>query len=146
MQNAFVKQHYESLLSRLQQINAASLPLWGKMNAAQMMHHLNISMKVALGKIPPKAKSNFFTRLLKGVAYNDKPWGKGAPTPKEFKVTGDFDFEKEKQETIAALSEVFQNGTSFAFKPHVFFGPLSGEQWGMHFYKHIDHHLKQFGV
>lgn len=30
--------------------------------------------------------------------------------------------------------------------PHPFFGKLTPEQWGKGLYKHLDHHLNQFGV
>jgi hypothetical protein len=29
---------------------------------------------------------------------------------------------------------------------HPFFGPMTAEEWGIISYKHLDHHLKQFGV
>ena len=29
---------------------------------------------------------------------------------------------------------------------HGFFGPLTGDEWGICQYKHVDHHLRQFGV
>jgi hypothetical protein len=30
--------------------------------------------------------------------------------------------------------------------PHSFFGRLTAEEWSMWMYKHLDHHLQQFGV
>jgi hypothetical protein len=30
--------------------------------------------------------------------------------------------------------------------PHSFFGRLTPEEWSMWMYKHLDHHLQQFGV
>jgi len=30
--------------------------------------------------------------------------------------------------------------------PRCFFGKLSGKEWGELMYKHIDHHLRQFGA
>jgi len=30
--------------------------------------------------------------------------------------------------------------------PHTFFGRMTADEWGILMYKHIDHHLQQFGV
>ena len=30
--------------------------------------------------------------------------------------------------------------------PHSFFGPLTPDEWAILMYKHLDHHLRQFGV
>ena len=30
--------------------------------------------------------------------------------------------------------------------PHPFFGPLKPQQWAILMYKHLDHHLRQFGA
>ncbi len=146
MQTLFEKSNYDQLVARLEKITEAVQPLWGKMNAAQMMHHLNLTMEAPLGKITPKGKPVFFMRLFKGVLYNDKPFGKGDPTPKDFKVTDSFNFDEEKKKAVDNLGELFNKGLSSTYKPHVFFGELTNEQWGKHFYKHTDHHLRQFGV
>lgn len=146
MQTIFEKTNYEQIISRLQQINATTRPLWGKMDASQMMHHLNLTLEAPLGKYATKGKPVFIMRLFRNVLYNDKPFGKGSPTPKDFKVTGSYNFEEEKQKTLKNVREIFNKGESSVFKQHVFFGKLSTEQWGKHFYKHLDHHLRQFGV
>ena len=111
-----------------------------------MMHHLNLTMEAPLGKLATIGKPNFIMKLFKSVLYNEKPFSKGSPTPKEFKVTGNFDFEQEKYRAISNLDEIFRLGKSFSYRPHVFFGELTAEQWGRHFYKHTNHHLTQFGV
>ena len=146
MKSIFDKVNYEELTGRLQKLQSGATNLWGKMNVAQMLHHLNLTMEAPLGKYQTKGKSIFFMRLFKSVLYNDKPFGKGAPTPGDFKITDSFSFEAEKQRALSNLTEVFSNGPSGNYLPHVFFGKLTNEQWGRHFYKHIDHHLKQFGI
>ena len=146
MKTIFDKSSYEEILSRISEISVDTPPLWGKMNASQMMHHLNLTMEAPLGKLATKGKPVLFMRIFKSVLYNDKPFGKGSPTPKEFKVTDKFDFYREKHSAINNIQDVYKSGHLFDYKPHVFFGNLSGEQWGKHFYKHIDHHLTQFGA
>lgn len=146
METIFEKSIYEKLHSRLLKVTEDTHPLWGKMNPGQIMRHLNLTMEVPLGKQPPSGKAFFLFKGFKSVFYNDKPFGKGSPTSKKYKVTGDFSFAKEKQKVLENLSEIFKRGESSNYKPHVFFGALTGKQWGKHFYKHLDHHLNQFGV
>lgn len=146
MQTIFEKSTNDQIISRLTKLSADTKPSWGKMNAAQMVHHLNLTMEAPLGKLVTKGKPNFFMKMFKSVLYSDKPFGKGSPTPREFKVTGKFNFDQEKLRAIKNIEELFRVGKSFSYRPHVFFGALTADQWGMHFYKHTNHHLSQFGV
>jgi len=146
MESIFNKPKYDELNNRLQKLTGSSTPLWGKMNIAQMLHHLNLTMEAPLGKYRTKGKPNFFMKMFKSVLYNDKSFGKGSPTPKDFKINETYDFATEKEKALLNLKEVFSKGIGEKYLPHVFFGKLTSEQWGKHFYKHTDHHLKQFGV
>jgi hypothetical protein len=147
MKSIFDPSSYNDIASRLKNLQASSKPLWGKMNVAQMLHHLNLTMEAPLGQFQPKGKPSFFMKMFKSVLYNDKPFGKGSPTPKDFKIQDSFDFGLGKQRAEKNLQSIFSLGsTTGHYAPHVFFGKLTNEQWGMHFYKHTDHHLKQFGL
>ena len=146
MKSIFEKTNFDELLNRFQKINSTSKPLWGKMNVAQMLHHLNLTMEAPLGKAATKGKPIFFMRLFKGILYNDKPFGKGDPTPKDFIITASYNFETEKEKFIFNIKEIFNRNVSGNYLPHVFFGKITNEQWGIHFYKHTDHHLRQFGA
>ncbi|MBC7523286.1 MAG: DUF1569 domain-containing protein [Flavobacterium sp.] len=72
---------------------------------------------------------------------------KNLPTAKEFKITFELDFEKEKANLKAKIYELGQKGEDvIKVKTHPFFGKMSPSEWGVLFYKHLDHHFKQFGV
>lgn|ERR1700694_5829718 len=146
MKSIFDQPDYEDLVRRIQKLDRSSVPLWGKMSVAEMLHHLNLAAASPLGEIQTKGKPNFIMRLFRSVLYNDKAFGKGVPTPRDFKVSGNYDFEKEKAEYLAHLEEIGARGKEGHYQPHVFFGKITAGQWGLHFYKHTDHHLKQFGV
>jgi hypothetical protein len=146
MKSIFDKAVYEELHQRLQKLTSDSTPLWGKMNVAQMLHHLNLTMEAPLGKCQTKGKPFFVMNLFKSVLYNDKPFSKGSPTARDFKVNDEHSFQIEKEKALLNLEEIYQQGITGNYLPHVFFGKLTNEQWGKHFYKHTDHHLKQFGL
>jgi len=85
--------------------------------------------------------------MLKKSFYNDKPVPKNSPTHKDFIIATTSEFEKAKQELIDHLI-AFQEGgmDKCTTAPHAFFGNVTKEQWGLGMYKHLDHHLQQFGV
>lgn len=149
MKNLFQKEALEELKQRINQLQPDSNRLWGKMEVAQMLAHCTASMQVATGeKSPPRM---FIGRILgplfKSSFTNDKPLKKNAPTDKSFLVIDQRNFEKEKSRLVDTLTR-FSNGGpgKVTSHPHSFFGKLTPMQWSTGMYKHIDHHLKQFGV
>jgi len=146
MKSVFDRDTYDELNTRLQKLTPAASHAWGKMDVAQMLHHLNLTMEAPLGKVQTRGKPRFFMRIFKSVLYNDKPFGKGTPTPGDFKITDTYNFSVEKEKALKNLEEIYASGINGNYLPHVFFGKLTNDQWGRHFYKHTDHHLRQFGV
>ncbi len=52
-----------------------------------------------------------------------------------------------KQKLIGNVNTFCDSGPERASAhTHSFLGRLRGEQWGVMMYKHLDHHLRQFGV
>jgi Protein of unknown function (DUF1569) len=149
MKNLFDEAVYEEITGRLNKLTAASQRQWGKMEVAQMLAHCKKAFKVPLSeKSPPKMYPfALIGWMMKGKLYNDIPWSKGLPTAPSFRITDPRNFEKEK----AALSEIISrfhhsDPAAIAKIVHPIFGKFTGAQWGMAMYKHIDHHLVQFGV
>jgi hypothetical protein len=54
------------------------------------------------------------------------------------------DFEIEKSQLIAMIDNFSES--NLVDEPHPFFGKLKTEEWSKGMWKHIDHHLMQFGV
>lgn len=77
--------------------------------------------------------------------YNDKPWRKNMPTPKRFQVTEQKDFNTEKQELINLIKELHTHKDKANWQAHPVFGDFTKDQWGKLQYKHLNHHLSQFG-
>jgi len=149
MKSLFDEATHQELLNRLNKLTPETQPNWGKMNAGQMMRHCQMPLELAVGKttIP---KPNFFMKLLmksfkKGM-YNDKPWKKNMPTPRQFRVENDRDFKHEKSTLIELINGFFNTREQKEREPHPAFGHFTYDQWGQMQYKHLDHHLRQFGV
>ena len=145
MNSVFEPDIRKLLLIRLNRLTPITTPLWGKMRVDQMLHHLNLTMEASLGIIVVKGSPMFFMRPFKGILYNDRPFGMGSPSPGDFKVYDQYDFQQELGKVSRNLEEISRRNFLGRFEPHVYFGPLSNEQWAKQFYKHTDHHLRQFG-
>ena len=147
VKNLFDATVKQDIINRINKLTPDSKALWGKMNVGQMLAHCQMPIGVAEGT--HKLKRTFIGKLLgplvKSILYNDKPFKRELPTDKSFIMTGiEKEFEKEK----STLLEMINNFTeqNMVDTPHPFFGKLTNEQWGKGTWKHLDHHLTQFGA
>jgi hypothetical protein len=149
MKNLFQTEAVDEIVRRINTLTPNSTRQWGKMEVAQMLAHCTASMEVATGeKSPPRM---FIGRILgsffKSSFTNDKPLQKNAPTDKSFLVIDQRNFEKEKAKLLDIVKRFSAGGPEKVTRhPHSFFGKLKPMQWATGMYKHLDHHLKQFGV
>lgn len=114
-----------------------------------MLSHCKKPLEVALGKKSLK-KPNFFMRLVyksfKSAMYNDTPWKKNLATPKEYRVDTPKIFQTEKSALIELIDAFYDERDKQQWDPHPSFGHFTHDQWGQLQYKHLDHHLRQFGL
>ncbi|WP_299624205.1 DUF1569 domain-containing protein [uncultured Tenacibaculum sp.] len=150
MKNIFTKEITNEVISRINNLTPETQPKWGKMNVAQMMAHCAVSYETVYTDKHPKpgAVAKFFIKLLaKNQVVSEKPYPKNGRTAPYFLITNERDFEKEKNQLIAYLYKTQELGeTHFDGKESHAFGKLTKQEWNNLFYKHIDHHLQQFGV
>ncbi len=138
------------LKERIDKLTPHSTNLWGKMNVGQMLAHVNVSYEMAYTNKHPKP--NAFLRLLlrlfaKNTVVGPQPYKRNIPTAKAFIMTGQKDFEAEKKRLLDFIDHTMQLGKQhFEGKESLSFGKLTSDEWNVMFYKHLDHHLQQFGV
>ncbi|WP_373523883.1 DUF1569 domain-containing protein [Aquiflexum sp.] len=148
MKTIFNEEDYAEIRKRIMALSASSLRKWGKMDLQQMLLHCTAQLKLAVGEIPSKPQGPSLMRsgLGKWLLFSNLPWPKGAKTPDEMNVeTNSFlvtDIELEKKDLLNYLEEVKRQDELY---PHPFFGNLKRDEWSRLIYKHLDHHLKQFG-
>lgn len=135
------------IIARINKLTPSSTPGWGKMNVSQMLAHLQVPMGVALGT--HMIKGNWLMKLImplfKKKLYDNSPWKKGLPTDKTFIMTDtDKDFQLEKMHLLDMVERFSER--SIISEHHPIFGKLTKEQWSKATWKHIDHHLRQFGA
>ena len=137
---------YQSTLARIDKLTVESTPQWGKMAPAQMMAHCAEILDVTNGK--PLDNTPFFARLFKGMirkmVVGEKPYPKNSKPHPQYVQTSTKDFVMEKQRLLKALEQ--WKGMEGEQTEHALFGVLTREEKGWSAYKHLDHHLTQFGV
>lgn len=146
---SFISTLFVPLLNNLQ---SDAVGKWGKMNGQQMIEHLADFFKVSSGKIVfslatpvehlPKFKEFLYSE--KEFRENTKaPVLPDEPLPVRFVTI---------QESIADLN-IALNGfinkfsnDEYQLVMHPVFGYLNFEEWVLLHYKHVTHHLRQFGL
>lgn len=147
LKNLFDPSVKKDILDRINKLTPQSQPRWGKMNVSQMLAHLQMPMGVAIGShtLPRTFFGRIVGRFAKPILYNEKPFKQNLPTDPSFVMTRyEKDFEKEKQGVTAMINHFDEE--KIVNEVHPFFGKLTKDQWSKGMYKHIDHHLQQFGV
>lgn len=146
--NLYKQEVHKECLDRIDQISQDTQPQWGKMSAAQMFAHCAEIQEVTNGR--ELKGTPFIVKLFKGfikkMVLSEKPYPKSTQTHPQYKQHNDKDFEEEKARLKKALQNFVDNESRAEEIKHTLFGTMSREEkeWAM--YKHLDHHLTQFGV
>lgn len=149
MSSVFNAADRDSLLQRLGNLQPGSVREWGKMDPAQMLAHCAAALETGTGDRPMKQKfiGKLLAPLVRSGILGDKPFSKNSPTDPTFVVSDVRDFEAERKRLRELIDRFVQRGADGAStQTHAFFGKLNGEEWGRLTWKHIDHHLRQFGA
>ena len=150
MKNIFDKTVSEEVIARIQKLTPETTLQWGKMSVDQMLAHCNVTYELVYDNKHPKPGSfkRFILKLfVKDIVVNEKPYKKNSPTAPEFKIVDHKVFMDEKQRLISFIERTQQLGADhFDNKESHSFGNLTKQEWNNMFYKHLDHHLSQFGV
>jgi Protein of unknown function (DUF1569) len=148
MQSLFEPEARVKISGRLAALSPGAVRQWGKMDAAQMLAHCSNALEVATGDRPLKQKliGKIFGPFVRASLLGDKPFSKGSPTDPSFVIADRRDFAREKDRLAVLIGRFCDAGPAEAGRHvHSFLGRLSGDEWGVMMYKHLDHHLTQFG-
>jgi len=150
MKNLFEVARVEEVKQRIAQMKPDSARQWGTMKPAQALEHCSRGMETALGdKKPPRV---FIGRILGPIVKpkvmgNDEPLRRNSPTAKILVVQDERDFAAEGTRLCGLIDRFAAAGPAGCTTyTHAFFGRLTPDEWAILMYKHLDHHLRQFGV
>lgn len=150
MKNLFEQAAVAEVNTRLLCLRPESARLWGKMNAAQAVAHCAGGLELALGDKRPARV--FVGRIIgwavKPLAFReDAPMRRNSPTVAAIEVTDERDLDVERQRLGELIDRFAAAGPAgCTTHPHSFFGRLTPQEWAVWMYKHLDHHLRQFGA
>ena len=147
--NLFNAAAAESIIQRVQQLQPDTAPLWGKMNATEMLRHCNSCNAEILEQERGDKKTTVKQFLLRILALYLAPnFAKGISSEPHHNFAGKVDssqFEPQKGAFIRLIRELHATKRPLTLT-HPAFGNISTREWGIAAYKHMDHHLRQFGV
>lgn len=150
MKNLYEPARVTEIQGRLAQLRPDSARQWGKMTPAQALAHCSISMTWAVGDVVPDRMfvGRIIGRMVKSMALgNDDPMKKNSPTAPTLVVKHQPEMEVERSRLRGLIDRFAAAGPSgCTTHPHTFFGPLTPDEWAALMYKHVDHHLRQFGA
>ena len=150
MKNLYQPETLAEVQVRLAGLTPTAERRWGTMTVAQMLAHCSLGMEWAVGdRRPPRMFVGRLVGLLvKRLALGDDTrMRRNSPTSPDLLVRDERDFEAEKNRLAGLLGRFAANGPAgCATHPHSFFGRLTPEEWAKLTYKHLDHHLRQFGA
>ncbi len=147
MKNLWDKNAREELSERISMLTPDASPRWGKLTARGMMAHLVDVLRMAIGEIKVADKKHPLRYApLKQLVIYGPPFPKNAPTSPELIVRQAEDWDGECEKLRQTMDAFAARPPTRRLPNHPIFGKLSHRTWGALSYKHIDHHLKQFGV
>lgn len=150
MKNLFESARATELTERIERVRADSPPLWGKMTAPQAMAHCAVAMEWAVGDTvaPRMMIGRVIGPLVRRMAVrDDAPMKKNAPTAPDLRIADERELATEKVRLIRLIERFSTGGRAgCTTNPHSFFGRMKPEEWAVLMYKHVDHHLRQFGA
>lgn len=148
--NIFTRSVADEIIKRINALTPDTQPKWGKMSVAQMLAHCCVTYEMVYDNKHPKpgAFARFLLKaFVKNIVVSEKPYKHNSRTAPAFLITDPKVFETEKQRLIGYINKTEQVGIAqFDGKESLSFGRLSKQEWNNMFYKHLDHHLTQFGV
>ena len=150
MKSIFNPEVTSEITNRINKLTPDSQPQWGKMSVDQMLAHCCVSYENVYDDIHPKPgafKALLLKLVVKNIVVSEKPFKRNLRTAPEFIMKDAKNFEAEKKRLLEYISKTQQLGESyFDGKESRSFGKLKKNEWNNMFYKHLNHHLGQFGV
>ena len=149
MKTLFDPATHEEVVRRVESLQPSADRQWGKMTSAQMLEHTARALDMAIGKTPRQQAllGKLIGWIFRKEFVGEKPFRKNGPTGPDFIVKTEPDFGRTRDKVKTLLDEFHALGENGCDgNVHLFFGTMTGAEWGVTQYKHMDHHLRQFGA
>jgi len=148
MPSLFQAETRDAFYRRFERLRPDAPPRFGQLSAPAMVSHLIDTLRLTLGELPAEPVVSAF-RLpgVKHAVIGFLPWPKGRIVgPSEAFSSTPGAWERDLALHRELLERFAQCVTRDEWPPHPMFGAMSRRQWDRFTYRHLDHHLGQFGV
>lgn len=135
-----------SIKTRVKSLRTDTPRQWGKMSVDQMLWHVNVSMREAVGDYTPQIEPPPVPKALLRWAILNIPWGRGARTRPDMYATSTHDFDAQKAECLSLIDRIVARPLAATWPESASMGRMTGKHWSRLTAKHLDHHLRQFGA
>jgi hypothetical protein len=149
--NIFTRSVADGIIGRINALTPETQPKWGKMNVSQMLAHCSVTYEM-IYEADKHPKPGFLMRfmlkaMVKNTVVSETPYKHNSRTAPAFLISDARQFATEKARLIDYINKTEQMGIAhFDNKESHSFGVLNKSEWNNMLYKHLDHHLTQFGV
>lgn len=134
------------LIERLYKVKPESRPQWGSLTAPRMLCHLSDGLAMALGDIAIESlgRKKYQRFPLKHLILYVIQFPRNVQTMPELLATEPNSFEADRERLVQQIERLVRKSDG-AGPEHPLLGVLSNKAWNVLQYKHIEHHLTQFG-
>ena len=148
MPSLFDPQVRATILTRISQLAPERKPAWGRFTAPEMVCHVSAGLRQGLGELDAGPPAGPLTRApLNWLVIHVLPWPKGkGQSPPEFLATRPTTWTADVNRLRDLVERFGTRGPAAAWPPSRVFGKISGSTWAVLQHKHLDYHLRQFGV
>lgn len=136
------------ILERIKQLTPETQRQWGNMSIEAMLWHCRAQIELALHERTTAKKGGGILSFppVRWLSLYGPPWPKGAMTAPEMNVDEvQPNLERFEQERRLLLEKIEAFLQTTDHSPHPLFGKMNQKDWGRVIWKHLDHHLRQFG-
>jgi Protein of unknown function (DUF1569) len=119
------------------------------MEPAQLLPHLASGLRMALGERKVEAPPHGRLRCVvwRYLAVHRLPWPEGKiQSPPGAFSTPSLGWERDRQAVVELIERFADAAPSTLGTTHPTFGSMRPRDWDVLQYRHLDHHLRQFGV
>jgi len=145
----FLETEFIPLISHIDRLSS---PRWGKMNAQQMVEHVSGFFRLSTKKLafplitPHEQLAKYYAFLMSEKEFRENtkaPVLPDEPLPHRYATMDEAIADLEEQ--VKSFFDYFRDDAAIKTL-HPVFGELNFEEWVQLHYKHVKHHLKQFGI
>jgi len=131
---------------RVRSLSPEAQPRFGRLNAPRMLNHIADQMRMALGDIHARNGAGWLSVWpFNYLAIYVLPWPHGFKGPREAFTTKPVTWDADREQLLTLIGRFCEKQEQQSWPEHPVFGKLSGNDWAALSYRHLSHHLGQFG-